>query len=73
MLNKLLYTKKIGKMGSISLEFKIEDCWVGAFWKTNNIQTVEGDVKFSTDIWICLLPCLPIHITYFWYPTINHR
>lgn len=39
----------------IRLEFKPQDMWVGAFWKTS------GNLK--TDIWICILPTLPIHIT----------
>lgn len=36
----------------LSIEFKIEDLWVGAFWKR------KGN---SLDVWVCLLPCLPIH------------
>lgn len=38
----------------LQLEFKLEDFWIGAFWR----QTPS---KF--DLWICLLPCLPIHFT----------
>lgn len=37
----------------ISLEFKIEDLWIGAFWR----RSLHG-----LDVWICLIPCLPIHI-----------
>ena len=37
------------------LEFKLEDMWVGAFWK-------NGGIDF--DLWVCLLPCLPIHVFY---------
>lgn len=35
-------------------EFKIEDMWLGLFWRVT-------DKKI--DVWICLLPCLPLHIT----------
>lgn len=37
------------------LEWKPEDLWVGAFWKrTGN----------TVDLWVCLLPCLPIHVSW---------
>lgn len=35
-------------------EWKLADFWVGVFWKR---------AATSTDIWICLLPCVPLHIT----------
>lgn len=35
-------------------EFKLQDFWVGVFWRRH------GGVL---DVWICLLPCLPIHLT----------
>lgn len=37
----------------IRLEWKPQDAWIGAFWKRTPAKT---------DIWICLLPCVPIHI-----------
>lgn len=37
----------------IKLEFKLADAWIGAFWaRKDNVLHV----------WICLLPCLPIHV-----------
>lgn len=42
------------KHWNASLEFKLADMWVGCFWSQNDIGLI--------DIWICLLPCLPIHI-----------
>ena len=36
----------------IRIEFKIQDFWIGAFWRK------EG-TRF--DLWICLLPTAPIH------------
>jgi len=58
----------------IRLEFKLQDFWVGIFWKNTVTQTKElvyssvnkGNVYLVEnilDIWICLIPCLPIHIT----------
>lgn len=38
---------------SARLEFKREDCWIGAYWQMRGQRV---------DIWICLLPMLPIHI-----------
>jgi hypothetical protein len=34
-------------------ECKLEDCWVGVFWRQSN-----GVLH----LWICLLPCLPLHV-----------
>ena len=44
---------------TIRLEFKLEDLWIGAYWNR------EG---YYINIWVCLVPCLPIHIRW-WSPT----
>jgi hypothetical protein len=31
----------------------LPDCWIGVFWKRSE------DILH---IWICLLPCIPLHI-----------
>lgn len=36
----------------VRVEWKLEDLWVGVFWK-KSLQCV--------DIWVCFIPCLPIH------------
>ena len=54
-------------------EFKLEDFWVGVFWKHTNAKTDRGEVRFATDIWICFLPCLPLHITIFRNITIDFK
>lgn len=50
----------------VRLEWKPPDLWVGVFWKTTHI-TGPGiccaQIPVSTDIWVCLIPCVPIHIT----------
>lgn len=38
----------------IYLEFKLPDFWIGTFWKRKN--------EWRIDIWICFIPCLPVHI-----------
>lgn len=40
-----------------ALEFKLEDLWIGAFWRQ------DGN---CIDLWICLLPCLPLHVSWWW-------
>lgn len=47
-------------------EWKLEDLWIGVFWKTDRTQTF--------DIWICILPCLPLHGTRWFqiHPDSNH-
>jgi hypothetical protein len=40
------------------LEFKLADFWVGVFWKT---------VGHCLDVWICVVPCLPLHLCFIWH------
>lgn len=42
-------------------EFKPQDCWIGVFWKKT-----RGDYVHRLDIWVCLLPMLPFHLTLFY-------
>jgi hypothetical protein len=35
------------------LEFKLADCWIGAFWKRD---------QSTLHIWICVVPCFPLHV-----------
>ena len=41
----------------IALEYKLADMWVGMFW-----QRKEDAVRRSLHIWVCIVPCLPIHL-----------
>lgn len=43
-------------------EFKLADMWIGAFWKR------QGN---CVDLWICPLPCVPFHISWWWTTQIN--
>jgi hypothetical protein len=40
------------------LEFKLQDFWVGAFWKR---------IGNCLDLWICLIPCFPLHLCWHWH------
>jgi hypothetical protein len=54
----------------VGLEFKPQDVWVGVYWKTTREFGAEtGDPEQSLvcvrcDMWLCLLPCLPIHFSW---------
>lgn len=60
----------------IKVEFKPQDCWIGVFWrrklwmldKDNSITllrtTPPSPLVPHYDVWICLLPCLPIHLSW---------
>lgn len=47
-----------------TFEYKLEDFWIGAFWK------VESDPKYRLfdrlDVWICLIPCFPLHLMFYY-------
>lgn len=36
-------------------EWKVQDLWIGAYWRR------QGN---CTDLWICLLPCVPLHVSW---------
>lgn len=40
---------------NVQLELKLQDLWVGAFWKRTG---------GSVDVWVCLVPCVPLHISW---------
>ena len=44
-------------------EFKLQDMWVGVFWKTAYCETGIELIPYATDIWVCVLPCVPLHMT----------
>lgn len=47
------------------LEWKPADMWVGVFWRRTHCTDANGNTApLCTEAWICLLPCLPIHVTY---------
>jgi hypothetical protein len=47
----------------IRIEFKPQDAFIGAFWKTGSSKE---DFWRTTDLWICIVPMLPIHLTWRW-------
>ena len=41
----------------VDLEWKPQDMWIGAYWKR---------LGNCVDCWVCLIPCVPIHICVYW-------
>ncbi len=56
---------------TIRVEWKPQDCWIGAFWKSGGsvksymAGTGEYRVSRRVDLWVCLVPMVPIHFTWF--------
>ncbi len=59
---------------SVRLEFKVEDFWVGAFWRLETLSEPllpRGIVRFRDfDLWVCVVPMVPIHVTRRWWEDI---
>lgn len=51
---------------ALYLEWKPQDLWIGAFWK--RVTQDDPAVGFLNyfDLWVCVVPCLPIHFTRWW-------
>ena len=47
-----------------TLECHAEDRWVGASWerKQARYRTGNGMVTAEWHVWICLVPCFPLHV-----------
>lgn len=54
-MTKILKAELQNGKASIALEFKWQDLWIGVFWKRKD--------SFQ-HLWVCLFPCLPIHIQF---------
>ncbi len=39
---------------NLQVEWKPQDCWIGLFWRR------DGN---CLDVWLCLLPMLPLHFS----------
>lgn len=50
---------------TVRFEFKPQDCWVGAFWRTSDGHSERGFPGKWINLWVCLVPMLPIHFIWF--------
>jgi hypothetical protein len=44
-------------MSGVRIEWQAAECWVGVRWA----HCADSPWR-RTDVWICLLPCVPIHL-----------
>jgi hypothetical protein len=56
-------SEKRWKLMHCRFEFKAADCWVGLFWRWKILRL---------DLWLCLFPCLPLHVTLVRLPRREH-
>jgi len=40
------------------IEFKLADMWIGVRWKR---------IGNCIDSWVCIIPCIPIHLSWWWH------
>ena len=52
------------KFRAIEIKFELRDLWVGIYWNYNNDGYYFGKWQKQLDIYICLIPILPIHIEF---------
>lgn len=53
----------------VRLEFKLADVWIGVFWKRSPAwKHYPWD---RIDVWLCLLPCVPLHFTWSVHPRLS--
>jgi hypothetical protein len=46
-----------GQNWTAKFERKLEDLWIGAFWKRDGLN-------LTTHLWVCIIPCFPLHVTW---------
>lgn len=65
-LPPLVHKQEVWTSWSFKFEYKLQDAWLGVFWKNNENSDEKHLLQYKVeklDVWICLIPCLPIHIT----------
>ncbi len=49
----------------VRLEFKPQDCWIGAYWEARGCPCEDPFCQCCEQhLWVCLLPMLPIHLNW---------
>ena len=70
-MRRLVYFAGNGRIISAGLEWQPHDLWIGVFWRYERhpLQYLDGWTK--TDVWVCIVPMLPIHII--WQTTLPRQ
>jgi hypothetical protein len=52
----------------ITLRFEPRDLWVGVFWDVRpaSYGTAVGHVSADLHVYVCLVPCFPVHFIRAW-------
>jgi hypothetical protein len=55
---------QLGRQTWIAVECQPTHCWVGAAWEQRHTRsrTGTGLVTAEWHVWVCLVPCFPLHI-----------
>lgn len=53
----------VGRRLKWHIEWKKPDLWVGVFWRNHEAEDYAIKYVYAREIWVCVLPCLPICIT----------
>lgn len=45
------------------------DLWVGVYWdfERGTDEDGYGNDQRTFDIYVCVVPCLPLHLSWFWF------
>ena len=54
--------KRFGIGRWIAIEFRPRNLWIGAHWTTKRIDLGRGQSYVEWQLWVCLVPCFPIHV-----------
>lgn len=46
----------------IAIEFEPRDLWIGVYWKRRRVLVAGCKTADDLHVWVCLVPCFPIHI-----------
>jgi hypothetical protein len=58
----------LGRFGDVFIapRFEPRDLWIGAFWKVTRARYFRDDSIVKVEVWICILPTLPLYVR--WQP-----